>query len=198
MAAAAAPIKRKGRGGLRLIVARVIIILIVGGLGFGLNLAASAATNVGAILTAFVPTVSVARGGGAYAAATSGTVVQPGDSVKTDAKGRGQIKFPDGSAMRLANSSEITLTSSHFAKDGKVHDISIQAKIGRTLSTVQHLAGGATFQVVGNTTTASVRGTKFEVVVNADGSIVIKLFDGKLDVDWKNHVVLTAPPGEQV
>ena len=196
MAAAAAPIKRRGRGGLRLIIALVIILLIVGGLGFGLNLAASAATNVGAILTAFVPTVSVARAGGAYAAATSGTVVQPGDSVKTDAKGRGQIKFPDGSTMRLANSSEITLTSSHFSKDGNVHDISILEKIGRTLTTVQHLAGGASFQVVGNSTTASVRGTVFEIIVNADGSVLIKLFQGGLDVDGKTHVHLTS--GQQV
>ena len=61
---------------------------------------------------------------------------------------------------------------------------------------MQHLAGGATFKVTGNTTTASVRGTKFEVVLNPDGSIVIKLFEGQLDVDGKNHVHLTA--GQQV
>jgi hypothetical protein len=178
------------------VVVLVVIVLIVGGAVVGLNLAAQAATNVGATLTVFVPAVSVARGGGAYADATSGTIVQPGDSVKTDSKGRALIRFPDGTAMQLANSSEITLTNSHFSKDGNVHDISILEKIGRTLSTVQHLAGGASFQVVGNSTTASVRGTVFEVVVNADGSVVIKLFQGGLDVDGKTHVHLTA--GEQV
>lgn len=196
MAAAAPQIKRRGRGGLRLIVALVIIVLVVVGLAIGLNLAASAATNVGAVVTVFVPSVSVARAGGAYADATSGTVVEPGDSVKTDAKGRGQIRFPDGSTMRLANSSEITLSSSHFAKDGSVHDISIIERVGRTLTTVQHLVGGASFQVVGNSTTASVRGTQFEIVVNPDGSVLIKLFVGVLDVDGKTHVHLTA--GQQV
>jgi len=196
MAAAAVPVKKRGRGGLRLIVALVIVILIVGGVIVTLGVAAQAATNVGATLTVFVPTVSVARGGGAYADATSGTIVQPGDSVKTDSKGRALITFPDGTAMQLANSSEITLTTSHFSKDGNVHDISILEKIGRTLSTVQHLAGGASFQVVGNSTTASVRGTLFEIVVNADGSVLIKLFQGGLDVDGKTHVHLTA--GQQV
>jgi FecR protein len=191
--AAAAPIKKRGRGPIRLIVFLVIIVLIVGGLIFGLNLVASAATNVGATLTVFVPTVSVERDGGAYAPATSGTIVQPGDSVKTDAKGRGVIKFPDGTAMRLASGAEIKINSAHFAKDGNLHDVSIAQKIGRTLSTVQHLVGGASFQVVGNTTTASVRGTKFEVVVNSDGSVLIKLFQGVLDVDGKNHVHLVAP-----
>ncbi len=192
MPAAAAPVKKRGRGGLRLIVVLVVVLLIVGGVIVTLGVAAQAATSVGATLTAFVPTVSVARSGGAYAPATSGTIVQPGDSVKTDALGRAQIKFPDGTVTRLANSSEITISSSHFSKDGNVHDISILEKVGRTLSTVQHLAGGASFQVVGNSTTASVRGTVFEIVVNGDGSVLIKLFSGGLDVDGKSHVHLTA------
>src|SRR5436305_15197030 len=166
--APAAPPKKRGRGGLRLIVALVIVVVIVGGLLLGLSIAASAATNVGATLTVFVPNVSVARAGAAYGPAISGTVVEPGDSVKSDAKGRGEIKFPDGTLMRMASSTEIGLTNSHFAKNGSLHDISILEKVGRTLSEVQHLAGGATFQVVGNSTTASVRGTKFEILVNED------------------------------
>src|SRR5713226_3570511 len=196
MARPATPAKKRGRGPIRLIVVLVVLVVLIGGLLVGLNVVASAATSVGATLTAYVPSVSVQRAGGAYATATSGMVVQPGDSVKTDARGRARIRFPDGTAMRLANSSEITLTAAHFAKDGNVHDISIQEKVGRTLSVVQHLVSGATFQVVGNTTTASVRGTRFEVIVNSDGSVLIKLFEGGLDVDGKSHVHLTT--GEQV
>jgi len=197
MATAAAPAKRRGRGGLRLIIALVLILLIIVGLTIGLSIAAQAATNVGATLTAFVPQVSVSHAGGALSAAPSGTIVQPGDSVSTDAKGRAQIELPDGTITRLASNTTITLTNSHFGKDGNLHDVSILDKIGRTLNTVQHLAGGASFQVVGNTTTASVRGTIFEVVVHADGSVVIKLFQGVLDVDGKSgHVHLVA--GQQV
>src|SRR5947199_4556115 len=115
----------------------------------------------------------------------------------TDAKGRAQLQFPDGTITRLANNTQIAINSSHFAKDGHVHDISVTDKVGRTLNSVQKLVGGATFQVVGNTTTASVRGTLFEVLVNADGTVVIKLFIGGLDVDGKSgHVHLTE--GQQV
>src|SRR5207244_165341 len=139
----------------------------------------------------------VAHSGGSSSSAASGTFVQPGDSVKTDAKGRAQIQFPDGTITRLANNTQIAINSSHFAKDGHVHDISVTDKLGRTLNSVQKLVGGATFQVVGNTTTASVRGTLFEVLVNVDGTVVIKLFIGGLDVDGKSgHVHLTE--GQQV
>ena len=189
--------KRRGRGGLRILIALVVVVLLVVAGIVTLGIVASAATSVGAVLTTFVPTASVAHAGGGYAAAQSGALVQPGDSVKTDATGRAQIEFPDGSITRLANNTEINVSSSHFSKDGHVHDISITDKLGRTLNSVQHLVSGASFQVVGNTTTASVRGTLFEVLVNADGSVVIKLFVGGLDVNGKSgHVHLTE--GQQV
>ncbi len=191
------PPKKRGRGGLRILIALAVIVILVVGAIVTLGIVASANTSVGAVLTTFVPTSSVARSGGSFSQATTGTVVNAGDSVETDKQGRAQIQFPDGSITRLANSTEITLSSSHFAHDGHVHDISITDKVGRTLTSVQHLVTGATFDVVGNTTTASVRGTLFEVLVNADGSVLIKLFIGGLDVTGKGgHVHLTA--GQQV
>ncbi len=189
--------KRKGRGGLRILIALVVVIVLVAAGIVTLGVIASADTTVGAVLTTFVPDASVAHSGASFSSAASGTFVQPGDSVKTDAKGRAQIQFPDGTITRLANNTQIAINSSHFAKDGHVHDISVTDKLGRTLNSVQKLVGGATFQVVGNTTTASVRGTLFEVLVNGDGTVVIKLFIGGLDVDGKSgHVHLTE--GQQV
>src|SRR6266568_4370931 len=185
----AAP-KRRGRGGLRILIALVVVVVLVVAGIVTLGVLASADTTVGAVLTTFVPDTSVAHSGGAFSSAASGTFVQPGDSVKTDVKGRAQIQFPDGTLTRLASNTQVSITSSHFAKDGHVHDISLTDKLGRTLNSVQKLVGG-------NTTTASVRGTLFEVLVNGDGTVVIKLFIGGLDVDGKSgHVHLTE--GQQV
>lgn len=192
----AAP-KRRGRGGLRILIALVVVVVLVVAGIVALGVIASADTTVGAVLTTFVPDASVAHSGGAFSSAASGTFVQPGDSIKTDASGRAQIQFPDGTITRLASNTEISITSSHFAKDGHVHDISVTDKLGRTLNSVQKLVSGASFKVIGNTTTASVRGTLFEVLVNGDGTVVIKLFIGGLDVDGKSgHVHLTE--GQQV
>src|SRR5207237_10260681 len=92
MAARATPVKKRGRGPIRLIVVLAVLVLIVGGLLFGLNLAAAAATSVGATLTVFVPTVSVQTAGGSHATATSGTTVAPGDSAKTTPEDRPRIR----------------------------------------------------------------------------------------------------------
>src|SRR6266704_397332 len=104
MARPATPAKKRGRGPIRLIVVLVVLVVLIGGLLVGLNVGASAATSVGATVTAYVP----------------------------DARDRAQLRFPDGTAMPLPSSSEITLTAPHFAKDGHVHGISIQEKVGRT------------------------------------------------------------------
>jgi hypothetical protein len=170
----------------------VILVAIVGGGIFWLNQSAQAAVNVSATLTVYQPAATVARGGAAYAAASTGEQVQAGDSVKTDTKGRASIQLPDGTLTRLASATEIRLDAAHFTKSGTLHDAKITERVGRTLTTVQHLVAGATFQVAGQSAVASVRGTRFEVYVKDDGTMIVKLFDGELDFDGRNHVHLVA------
>src|ERR1700694_3384048 len=114
MTSARTPPKR--RGGDRMIIILLVILLIVGAGFFWVSTAAQAATNATATLTVFLPTTSVGHGGGTFVASKTGTVVQPGDSIKTDAKGRAAIQLPDGSRTRLMGGTQITLPSAHFAK----------------------------------------------------------------------------------
>jgi hypothetical protein len=114
--------------------------------------------------------------------------------VKTDAKGRAAVTLPDGTMTRLASDTTVKLDSAHFTKNGNLHDVSLTQQIGRTFTNVQHLVSGARFDVHGKAATASVRGTKFEVYVKADGTMIIKLFDGTLVVtSKKGSVTLHAP-----
>src|ERR1700674_981955 len=136
MSAAGARTPPRRRGGLRLLIVLVVIVLIVGGALYWLNSSAQAATNAVATLTVFQPSVSVSRNGGAFLNSSSGTVVQAGDGVKTDTKGRGAIQLPDGTLSRLASDTQITLTSAHFSKSGNLQDVSINEKVGRTLTNV--------------------------------------------------------------
>src|SRR2546425_12640417 len=194
MAAVAAKAAPRRRRGLSWILALVIILLLVGAAAVWLNTSASASTNAVATLTIFQPTTSVAHDGGDYATATTGSTVQAGDALKTDAKGRAAIQLPDGTLTRLARNAELTLTSAHFAKDGNLQDASIVQKAGRTFTNVQHRVSGATFKVSGQSATATVRGTKFEVFIKPDGSMLVKLFEGQLDFSGPNNTVhLTAP-----
>ncbi len=199
MSVVAARMPPRRRGGRRLLVILVVVVLIVAGLLVWVNVSAQAAVSASAVLTVYQPTTSVQHGSGAFAPATTGSVVQSGDSVQTDAKGRAALTLPDGTVTRLATGTTITLDSAHFSRSGNLHDSKLAEQIGRTFTNVQHLVSGATFQVAGKSATATVRGTKFEVYITKDGSMTVKLFEGTLDFDGKNHVHLVAlgPPGEQ-
>ena len=173
-----------------------VVVLIVAGLLVWVSVSAQAAVSASAGLTVYQPATSIQHGsGGAFAQATTGSLVQAGDSVQTDDKGRAAVALPDGSITRLATDTTITFDSAHFSRSGNLHDTKLAQQIGRTFTNVQHLVSGATFQVAGKSASATVRGTKFEVYITKDGSMTVKLFEGTVDFDGKNHVHLTA--GEQ-
>jgi hypothetical protein len=191
---AAKPAAPRRRGGRRILIVLAILILLVAGGVVWLNVAAQAQVNASAALTVYQPAASVSHNGAGFIAATTGAVIQAGDSVKTDTKGRAAITLPDGTITRLASDTTIKLDAAHFTKTGNMHDVSLTQQIGRTFTNVQRLVSGATFDVHGKSATASVRGTKFEVYIKADGTMIIKLFDGTLVVtSSKGTVTLHAP-----
>src|SRR5947199_8269236 len=192
MATVAAKAPPRRRGGRRLLILFLILIVAVVGVVVWLNVAASAQVNASATLTVYQPAASTSSNGSDFLTATTGAVVHAGDSVKTDTKGRAAITLPDGTLTRLASDTTLKLDSAHFTKTGKLHDVTLSQQIGRTFTNVQHLATGATFNVKGKSATASVRGTKFEVLITADGKMTVKLFEGTLDFIGKNTVHLKA------
>src|SRR5437016_13784399 len=175
--AAKAPSKPR-RSGRRLLIVLAVLVLIVAGVLVWLNVAAQAAVNAAATLTVYQPSATIAHGSAAANAASTGAVVRAGDTVATDAKGLAGITLPDGTLTRLAKGTTVTLDSAHFTKSGNLHDVSLTQQVGRIFTNVQHLVTGASFDVHGKAATASVRGTKFEVLITANGTMTVKVFVG--------------------
>lgn len=125
-----------------------------------------------------------------------GEALNPGNTVHTGTGGHAAIQFPDGSFVRLSPDTSVTVTEVQLQKNGNLQSAGVVQKIGRTLTSVQHLAGGASFQVGGHSISAQVRGTEFEVLVRANGTNLIKVFDGTVTVSGTTTVRLTA--GQQI
>ena len=166
------------RGGLRILIALGILVLLIAAAVVWLNVAAQAEVSASATLTVYQPAASTSHNGTDFTPASTGAVIRGGDSVKTDTRGRAAISLPDGTLMRLASDTTISLDSAHFTKSGNMHDVLLSEQVGRTLTNVQHLVSGATFDVKGRSATASVRGTKFEIYIKPDGTMIVKVFAG--------------------
>ena len=197
MAAPAKPAPKPHRGGRRFLIVLGILVLIIAGVLVWLNVAAQAQIDASGSLTVYQPVTSLAHGSGAAGPAQSGVAVNAGDTVSTDARGLAGITLPDGTLTRLAKNTSITLDSAHFAKDGTMHDVSLTQQIGRTFTNVQHLVTGASFDVHGRAATASVRGTKFEVLIAADGTMTVKVFKGTVTLHNPQHGSVTIHEGQQ-
>ena len=192
------PPKKRRRGGCLgcLIPLLLIVLVVVGGLYF-LVASASAAVSVPAQLIVVAPATTLTHAGN-KAAAVSGALVHLADSVATDTNGRSLIQFQDGSIIRLAPATSVTLNAAEFDKTGSLNKVDVTQAAGRTLSTVEKLVGaGSGFTVQGHSANASVRGTKFEVIANPDGSVRVKVFNGKVAFGDKGHNTVLVSAGQQ-
>jgi hypothetical protein len=201
-AAAPAPPKKSGCAGCSMgclgclgVVVILVLLLATGGYFFIVAQANAGVASPAALLVATDP-VEVGHNDSGYQPAKSGQSLDAGTSVRTGATGRATIQFPDGSLTRLAPDTTVTIQAAQLNSAGSLKSATLAEKIGRTLSVVQKLAGGASFSVGGHSVSAQVRGTQFEVVVNADFSNVFKVFDGTVVVSGQTTVTLHA--GQQV
>jgi hypothetical protein len=177
------------------VVVLVIVLLLGGGYFFFIAQASAGVASPAALLVASTP-VDVGHNDSGYQPATSGQSLDAGSSVRTGHTGHATVQFPDGSLMRVSPDTTVTIQAAQLTNAGNLKSATIQQKVGRTLSDIQHLASGSTFQVGGHSVSAEVRGTEFEVLVRTDNSNQIKVFDGTVTVRGQTTVTLNA--GEQV
>ena len=173
----------------------VIVLLLGGGYFFLVAQASAGVASPAALLVASTP-VDVGHNDSGYAPATSGQSLDAGSSVRTGDTGHAAIQFPDGTLMRVSPDTTVTIQAAQLTNAGSLKSATILQKIGRTLSTVQHLTGGASYQVGGHSVSAEVRGTEFEVLVRGDHSNQIKVFVGTVSVSGQTTITLNA--GQQV
>ena len=174
-----------------LLVVLVAALLVVGSGYYFFVVQAQAAVTAPAALAVINQPVDVDGNPG-----IPGEALNPGNSVHTGTGGHAAIQFPDGSYVRMSPDTSVTLTAVQLQKNGDLQSASVIQKVGRTLTSVQHLATGASFQVGGHSVSAQVRGTEFEVLVRSNGTNLIKVFDGTVTVSGAATIRL--PSGQQI
>ncbi len=185
-----------GCGGCLLAIVLVVLLVVGGGYYFFI-VQAQAAVPAPAALQVISTPVDVDTGNGAnFHTARPGQELTAGNSVRTGNQGHAAIQFPDGSFVRMSPSTRVTVTAAQLSHDGNLQSVSLSQRAGRTFTNVQHLVAGASFQVGGHSVSASVRGTQFEVLVRADNTNLIKVFDGTVQVKGTANATLTA--GQQI
>ena len=120
-------------------------------------------------LTILSGDVSVRHGSGAFVAAVDGETLSPGDAVRTAVDARAILTYFEGSTVTIEPVSEISIDNAEALADGGTVVVMTQT-LGRTWHVVTKLiTGSSKYEVKTPASTASVRGTEFQV--DADGAV---------------------------
>jgi hypothetical protein len=143
-------------------------------IAFGAMGAVSNAKVFGATtsLTVLSGDVMVRHGNGEFVAAVDGQVLNEGDTLRTGADARAVLTYFEGSTVTLEPDTQLTIDNASTLADGGTVVVMTQA-FGRSWHVVTKLiTGSSKYDVRTPASTASVRGTEFEVNSDDDQTTV--------------------------
>ena len=162
--------------------------------GGGLSIA-NAAT-----LTVMHGQVDAQKSGGDFSPALDGDLLPSGDVVRANAAGNAVVTFFEGSTLTVQSGSQVRVASLTKTSDGGIQ-VSIEQTLGRTWASVQKLGSSSKFEIKTPTSTAAVRGTAFETVVetvNGVTTTTIKTTEGEVVVQAVSGGQTTVGAGQEV
>lgn len=122
---------------------------------------------------------------GSFVIATDGEILAAGDTIRTGDGGRAILTYFEGSTVSVEPNTELTIEDASSSGDGSTVVV-MQQNFGRTWHVVTKLiTGSSKYEVKTPASTASVRGTAFQVdsdgeqtvVTTTEGTVVARVVD---------------------
>jgi hypothetical protein len=121
--------------------------------------------------------------------ATQGHGIKKGDRIKEDQevrvaeKSRIEMRFPDGTVMRLSEKSRLKMSELTFNKQTESKNVKVDLEGGKLWANVKKLTTpDSSVAVRTSNAVAGVRGTVYQVNVDEDKSALVKVYDGEVYV----------------
>jgi len=144
------------------------------------RLAAEAKT---ASITVFEGRGTKVRGNAAPVPLVVGMPVSQGDTIATEDDTRLEIKFSDGSALRVGPHAKMQLTEAHFGGGPAKRKMTAKLFFGNIWAKVTSvIQGQQKFAIETENAVAGVRGTTFRVDAHTDKSVLVRVSAGAVAV----------------
>ena len=126
-----------------------------------------------------------------------GIGVSQGDIVTTGDDSRLELKFSDGSALRVGPKAKMQLSEAHFGGGPARRKMTARLFFGNLWAKVTSvIQGDQKFQVETENAVAGVRGTTFRVDAHTDKSVLVRVYAGAVAVAKNVPIYATGKPGE--
>jgi len=161
----------------------------------GLFFCAAAATADNAPQTEAVVTMVQGTARVFTQGAPSGRLLHKGDKlrkeheVKVAEKSRIEIRFPDGTVMRLSEKSRLKMSEVSYNKKTEGKNVKVDLSLGKLWANVKKIVTpDSSVEVKTANAVAGVRGTVYRINVEEDQSALVKVYEGS--------VYVASPPKE--
>ena len=112
-----------------------------------------------------------------------GDILRKEHEVRVGDSSRIELRFPDGTVMRLAERSRLSLREVNYDKRTESKNVKVNLGVGKLWAKVKKLATPDTsVGVMTGNAVAGVRGTVYRMNVEEDNSSLIKVYDGSVYV----------------
>jgi hypothetical protein len=113
-----------------------------------------------------------------------GDSLKEGDDVTTAARSRLEIMLPDASVLRFADSTNFKIQQIEISKKSGKRNMRVKVAFGRTWASIKKFFFGLKPRVEVSATNAvcGVRGTTFRMNVNEDQSMLVRTYEGEVNV----------------
>ena len=126
-----------------------------------------------------------------------GIPVGQGDVIATEDDARLELKFSDGSALRVGPKAKMQLSEAHFSGGVARRRMTARLFFGNLWAKVTSaIQGEQKFQVETENAVAGVRGTTFRVDAHTDKSVLVRVYAGAVAVAKNVPIYATGKPGE--
>lgn len=137
-----------------------------------------------AIVTMIEGTAQVfTRGAPAGLPLEKGSKLKREQEVRVGANSRMEIRFPDGTIMRLSEKSRLIMDEVLYDRNTESKNVKVNLAIGKLWANVKKLTTpDSKVEVRTSNAVAGVRGTVYRVNVEEDKSALVKVYDGSVYV----------------
>jgi hypothetical protein len=126
-----------------------------------------------------------------------GNKLKRGQEIRVGANSKIEIRFPDGTVMRLAEKSRLVMDEVLYNRKTENKNVKVNLAVGKLWANVKKLVTpDSMVEVRTSNAVAGVRGTVYRVNVEEDKSALVKVYDGSVYVANPPKDESGKPPGE--
>ena len=150
-----------------------------------------------AAISALEGKASKSRGSAQPSPLSVGSAVGQGDTIATEDDARLELKFSDGSALRLGPKAKMQLSEAHFGGGVARRKMTARLFFGNIWAKVTSaIQGEQKFAIETENAVAGVRGTTFRVDARTDKSVLVRVYAGAVAVAKNVPIYANGKPGE--